>query len=100
MKLNEKLKCPVCGKMDAHMFGVSQVSLFDDSVYEGIEKEFGANIPVTSLMHSVIYECKCDTCGNYFNALVTLDVQIKDVICVNTLEDAIRLKGSDLPRDK
>lgn len=93
MKL-DGMKCYYCGKSNTHAYQLEKATLWDDSFYKVMEKEFGEDQLLYSSCESAVYRCKCADCGKSFSTMVKLNVEVTDIISMETTDELMSLKIS------
>ena len=91
MKL-DGMKCFYCAGRNTHAYQLEKATLWDDKLYESMEKQFGENRLVSNSCENVIYRCICGDCGQHFSAMVKLKIEINEIILMETTGELIALK--------
>ena len=80
MKINNIVECVHCKSKNTRVIELQETSLHDDSFYEAMRNEFGDKSRVLSNSNSCIFKFICDDCKKYFSGLVTMNIDITNII--------------------
>lgn len=83
MKIKGKIKCPKCESNNTHPWKIESTNIWDDESHETMINTFKENARVSGSTDNVIYNCLCEDCKSYFNAMVLMKVEVEN-ICVGT----------------
>lgn len=91
----EGVVCPKCGSGDMHVFQIKKASLFEDSLYETLDKEFGEDKLLVGSCDGIVAQCVCHSCSSHYSVFAKLKVQVEGVITRKEYSDVICLKAKD-----
>lgn len=93
MKLNE-IKCPHCGNTNTRVYAIENASIWDDSHYDTLKQSFTRDLLKMNSHDNVIYSYTCKNCGNYFGAMVEMNISVKNIVVKNNVDELKRLKNN------